>query len=162
MALDRETVLAALRRVEAPGGGDLVSRDLVRALRVEEGSVSFVIEAPDADAALALTSARDAAEMAIRALGVEKISAVLTAHGPAPAAPNPPSLKIGGHPKPQQGGPQKVSGVDRIIAIGSGKGGVGKSTVSSNLAVALAKQGRRVGLLDRYIWSVPAQDDGGK
>ena len=156
MALDRETVLAALRRVEAPGGGDLVSRDLVRALRVEEGSVSFVIEAPDADAALALTSARDAAEMAIRALGVEKISAVLTAHGPAPAAPNPPSLKIGGHPKPQQGGPQKVSGVDRIIAIGSGKGGVGKSTVSSNLAVALAKQGRRVGLLDADIYG-PSQ-----
>ena len=156
MALDRETVLAALRKVEAPGGGDLVSRDLVRALRVEEGSVSFVIEAPDADAALALTSARDAAEMAIRALGVEKISAVLTAHGPAPAAPNPPSLKIGGHPKPQQGGPQKVSGVDRIIAIGSGKGGVGKSTVSSNLAVALAKQGRRVGLLDADIYG-PSQ-----
>jgi ATP-binding protein involved in chromosome partitioning len=81
----------------------------------------------------------------------------LTAHGPsAPAAKAPPSLKIGGHPTPQQGGPAKVSGVDRIIAVGSGKGGVGKSTVSSNLAVALAREGRRVGLLDADIYG-PSQ-----
>ena len=65
-------------------------------------------------------------------------------------------MKIGGHPTPQKGGPQKVSGVDRIIAVGSGKGGVGKSTVSSNLAVALAREGRRVGLLDADIYG-PSQ-----
>jgi len=53
-------------------------------------------------------------------------------------------------------GPTPVAGVDRILAIGSGKGGVGKSTVSSNLAVALAKQGRRVGLLDADIYG-PSQ-----
>ena len=156
MALDQETVLAALKAVETPGGGNLVSRDLVRALRVEGDVVSFVIEAPDADAASALSSVRDAAEKAVRNLGVQKVSAVLTAHGPAPAAAKPPSLKVGQHPTPQQGGPQKVSGVDRIIAIGSGKGGVGKSTVSSNLAVALAKEGRRVGLLDADIYG-PSQ-----
>ncbi|MDZ4094681.1 MAG: Mrp/NBP35 family ATP-binding protein, partial [Paracoccaceae bacterium] len=69
-------------------------------------------------------------------------------HGPAA---KPPSLKIGQHPTPQSGGPQKISGIDRIIAVGSGKGGVGKSTVASNLAVALARQGRRVGLLDADI-----------
>ncbi len=74
----------------------------------------------------------------------------MTAHGPA-AKPAPPSLKIGGHPTPQQGGPTRPSGVARIIAVASGKGGVGKSTVSSNLAVALARQGRRVGLLDADI-----------
>jgi ATP-binding protein involved in chromosome partitioning len=80
---------------------------------------------------------------------------VMTAHGPAAKAP-PPTLKIGQHPTPQQGGPQKLSGIDRIIAVASGKGGVGKSTVSSNLAVALARQGRRVGLLDADIYG-PSQ-----
>jgi ATP-binding protein involved in chromosome partitioning len=67
----------------------------------------------------------------------------------------PPSLKIGGHPKPSAD-QAPVAGVDRILAIASGKGGVGKSTVSSNLAVALARQGRRVGLLDADIYG-PSQ-----
>lgn len=156
MALDRDAVLAALKSVATPGGGDLVARDLIRALRVEDDAVSFVIEAPNAAAAEALAPVRDAAEAAVRRLGAAKVSAVLTAHGPAKAAPPPPSLKVGGHPTPQQGGPEKVAGVDRIIAIGSGKGGVGKSTVSSNLAVALAKEGRRVGLLDADIYG-PSQ-----
>jgi ATP-binding protein involved in chromosome partitioning len=62
---------------------------------------------------------------------------------------------LGRHPTPQAG-PTPVAGVDRILAIGSGKGGVGKSTVSSNLAVALAKEGRRVGLLDADIYG-PSQ-----
>jgi ATP-binding protein involved in chromosome partitioning len=98
-----------------------------------------------------------AAEAAVRQLdGVTSVQVVLTAHGPAAKPAAPPSLKIGQHPTPQQGGPQKVSGVDRIIAVGSGKGGVGKSTVSSNLAVALARQGRRVGLLDADIYG-PSQ-----
>lgn len=153
----RERVLDSLRLVTCPDGGDLVSRDLVRALQVDGTTVRFVIEAESADAARMLEGARSEAEKAVRALdGVDTVSVVLTAHGPAPAAPKPPSLKIGGHPKPQQGGPQKVSGVDRIIAIGSGKGGVGKSTVSSNLAVALAREGRRVGLLDADIYG-PSQ-----
>jgi ATP-binding protein involved in chromosome partitioning len=157
MTLTRERILDSLRSVSTPGGGDLVSRDLVRAIQVDGGNVRFVIEAESTDAARMLESARAEAEATIRALeGVGNVSVVLTAHGPAPAAPQPPSLKIGGHPKPQQGGPKKVSGVDRIIAVASGKGGVGKSTVASNLAVALARQGRRVGLLDADIYG-PSQ-----
>ncbi|MCT8328089.1 Mrp/NBP35 family ATP-binding protein [Albidovulum sediminis] len=155
MSLTREAVLEALKRVALPDGGDLVGRDLVRALSVEGGAVRFVLEAPDPDTARRMEPVRQAAEAAVRALaGVASVSVVLTAHGPAPKAPAP-SLKIGGHPTPQAG-PQPVAGVHRIVAIASGKGGVGKSTLSSNLAVALARQGRRVGLLDADIYG-PSQ-----
>lgn len=155
----KDDVRAVLRSVAVPSGGDLVSRDLVRALAVaDDGAVRFVIEAPSADEARLLEPVRAAAEASVRALpGVGAVSVALTAHGPAskPKTP-PPDLKIGRHPTSQQGGPQSVAGVDRIIAVGSGKGGVGKSTVASNLAVALARAGRRVGLLDADIYG-PSQ-----
>ncbi|MCR9152226.1 MAG: Mrp/NBP35 family ATP-binding protein [Rhodobacteraceae bacterium] len=154
MAVTKAAVLSALERIAVPGGGTLVSRDLVRALVIEGESVRFVIEAADPDQARGMEEARAAAEAAVRALGADRVSVALTAHGPAPKAAAP-SLKIGGHPKPQAG-PQRVAGVDRILAVASGKGGVGKSTVSSNLAVALARAGRRVGLLDADIYG-PSQ-----
>lgn len=157
MAVSREEIMSVLAGVGLPGGGDLVSRDLIRALAVEGGTVRFVIEAESPEAARALGPVQAAAEAAVRAVpGVEAVQVVMTAHGPAAKPAAPPTLKIGQHPTPQQGGPQKVSGIDRIIAVGSGKGGVGKSTVSSNLAVALARQGRRVGLLDADIYG-PSQ-----
>ncbi len=160
MAVSKDEVMAALSGVVLPGGGDLVSRDLIRALMIEGGKVRFVIESASPEEARLLAPVQPQAEAAIRALpGVSSVQVVMTAHGPAPkAAPagQAPSLKIGQHPTPQQGGPQKLVGVDRIIAVGSGKGGVGKSTVSSNLAVALARQGRRVGLLDADIYG-PSQ-----
>lgn len=157
MAVSRELIMRALAGVGLPGGGDLVSRDLIRAVAVDGGTVRFVIEAESPEAARALGPVQAAAEAAVRQLdGVDSVQVVMTAHGPAAKPAAPPTLKIGQHPTPQQGGPQKVSGVDRIIAVGSGKGGVGKSTVSSNLAVALARQGRRVGLLDADIYG-PSQ-----
>ena len=148
----------ALAAITMPNGKSLVELDMIRALSIEGGAVRFVIEAAP-EIAPQLEPVRKAAEAAVSRLdGVSSVSVVLTAHGPAaktaPAGP-PPSLKIGGHPKPQAA-PSKPSGVDRILAIGSGKGGVGKSTVSSNLAVALARQGRRVGLLDADIYG-PSQ-----
>jgi ATP-binding protein involved in chromosome partitioning len=154
MTVDRDAVMRALAGVAHPGGGTLVSRDLIRALVVDGGAVRFVIEAATPEEARALAPAQGQAEALLRALpGVTAVQAVLTAHGPAP---KPPSLKIGQHPTPQQGGPQRISGIDRIVAVASGKGGVGKSTVASNLAVALARQGRRVGLLDADIYG-PSQ-----
>lgn len=153
MSLTRDRILSVLSSVALPDNGDLASRDMIRALTVDGGNVSFVIEAPSPDVAAGLEPQRKAAEAAVAALdGVEKVTVILTAHGaskPAPQKPAP-NLRVGGHPTPQAG-PQKIAGVDRVIAIASGKGGVGKSTVSSNLAVALAASGRKVGLLDADI-----------
>ena len=156
MTTTREQVLAALEGITIPGGGTLVSRDLVRALVVDDGNVRFVIEVETPEIARALEPARQQAEAAVRALpGVARVSVAMTAHGPAAkqADTPPPSLKIGRHPTP---GPSAVPGVQRIVAIGSGKGGVGKSTVSANLAVALAREGWKVGLLDADIYG-PSQ-----
>ena len=156
MTVTKDEVLAAIARVQLPGGGDFVSRDLIRALTIDGETVRYVIEAASPEEARSLSAFQPPAEAAVKSLpGVASVQSVMTAHGPA-AKPAAPSLKIGQHPTPQQGGPQRVSGVDRIIAIASGKGGVGKSTVSSNLAVALARQGRRVGLLDADIYG-PSQ-----
>ncbi|MDR7123906.1 Mrp/NBP35 family ATP-binding protein [Pseudotabrizicola sp. 4114] len=160
MGVSRDDVMAALAGIRLPEGGSLVSQDMIRALTLDESAdgltVRFVIEAPSPEIARQIAPLQPLAESAVRALpGVHSVQAVTTAHGPA-AKPAAPSLKIGQHPTPQQGGPQKLTGIDRIIAIGSGKGGVGKSTVSSNLAVALARQGRRVGLLDADIYG-PSQ-----
>jgi ATP-binding protein involved in chromosome partitioning len=155
MTQTKETVQAALAQIAMPGTGNLISRDVVRAIEINGGAISFVLEV-DPAIGPQMSPVRDAAQKAIEALeGVTSVSAVLTAHSGGQAKPPPPSLKIGGHPKPQDG-PIAVSGVDRILAVASGKGGVGKSTLSSNLAVALAKQGRRVGLLDADIYG-PSQ-----
>lgn len=156
MTQTRDTILEALRGLTLPDGGDVVSRDMVRALKVEGGRISFVLEAESPEQAGKMEPVRLACEGMLRKLpGVEQVSVALTAHGPAPKAPPAPSLKFGGHPTPQAG-PMKPASVKRIIAIGSGKGGVGKSTVSSNLAVALARQGKKVGLLDADIYG-PSQ-----
>jgi ATP-binding protein involved in chromosome partitioning len=156
MSVTKEQILEALSRVQLPNGETLISRDMIRAVSINEDVVQFVIEAPSPEVAAQMEPVRKAAEAVVEELdGVSKVTVALTAHGPAVAKTPPPSLKIGGHPKPQEG-PTKPSGVARILAIGSGKGGVGKSTVSSNLAVALAKQGRKVGLLDADIYG-PSQ-----
>ncbi|CUH38993.1 Cell division inhibitor MinD [Jannaschia seosinensis] len=146
----REDVLATLKEISAPGGGDIVSAGLVRALSVEGGQVRFVMEIAPSQAE-AMAPVRDAAEAALRAMpGVENATVLLTAHSDKA----PPDLKASRPKEPT--GPQPVPGVARIIAVASGKGGVGKSTLSANLAVALAAEGRRVGLLDADVYG-PSQ-----
>ena len=147
----REAVLDTLKTVTDPASGaDIVSSGMVRALNVEEGTVRFVIEI-DASRAEAMEPVRAEAERKVKALaGIDKVSAMLTAH----SAKAPPDLKPARKAEPA--GPQPVPGVDRIVAIASGKGGVGKSTVSANLACALAAEGRRVGLLDADVYG-PSQ-----
>ncbi len=168
----QDRIMESLATVPVPGGGNLVSADLVRALQVSgDGVVRFVIEASDPQLARALEPARAQAEALLKALpGVTSVQIVTTAPagrtaavaaqsggaGPGAGSGAPaPNLRIGRHPTPQAG-PLAIPGVDRIIAIGSGKGGVGKSTLTTNLAVALARAGRRVGVLDADIYG-PSQ-----
>ncbi len=151
MTLTKDSVLAALRTVADPqSGSDIVTAGIARAVTVEDGAVRFVLEIDPAKAE-SYEPVRAAAQAAVQALdGVRGVSAVLTAH----SAKAPPDLKAQRKPEPQ--GPQRVPGVNHIIAIASGKGGVGKSTVSANLACALAAQGQRVGLLDADVYG-PSQ-----
>ncbi len=151
MPASREAVQAVLKSVADPvAGGDIMSSGVVRALNVDEaGAVRFVMEIPPSQSA-AYTKIKEQAESALKATeGVSAVSIVLTGH----TDKAPPDLKMR---KAEPQGPQRVPGVNHIIAIASGKGGVGKSTVSSNIACALAQQGRRVGLLDADVYG-PSQ-----
>ena len=150
--LTRDAVLAALKTIADPAGqADIVAAGIVRALNVEGGVVRFVLEI-DPSQAKAYEPVRDQAEAVVKDLsGVREVSVILTGHSARPA---PPDLKP--TPAAARTGPEKVPGVNNIIAIASGKGGVGKSTVSANLACALAAEGRRVGLLDADVYG-PSQ-----
>ncbi|TNJ44382.1 Mrp/NBP35 family ATP-binding protein [Phaeobacter sp. B1627] len=151
MSITRDAVLDALKTLTDPiSGSDIVAAGIVRALTLDGANVRFVLEI---DPARSETYApiRDQAEALIKDLaGVGTVSALMTAH----STQAPPDLKPSKPAAPS--GPQKIPGVDRIIAVASGKGGVGKSTVSANLACALAQAGRRVGLLDADVYG-PSQ-----
>ncbi|GAB4385235.1 Mrp/NBP35 family ATP-binding protein [Albidovulum sp.] len=150
MSADRARILAALSAIRLPSGSDIVAAGMVRALTVEGGKVRFVLEIPAGKAA-EMTPLRDAARARLEALeGIDEAQIVMTA--PVAAAP-PPELRAR---RAEASGPQPLPGVAHVIAVASGKGGVGKSTVAANLAVALAAEGRRVGLLDADVYG-PSQ-----
>lgn len=151
-SVSRDAVLEALKQVTDPQSGtDIVAAGMVRGLRVAAGEVHFVLEVAPSLAAK-YEPVRVEAENKVKQIGgVTAVMAAMTAHS-APAAP--PDLKPQRAAEPS--GPQKIPGVARVIAVASGKGGVGKSTVSANLACALAAEGRRVGLLDADVYG-PSQ-----
>lgn len=139
MALpDRDAVLNALRGVlEQDARKDIVSLGLVKDLTLVDGRVAFTIELT-AHAYPAKDQLREQAAAAVRALGVADVDVRLTVNVRSASAP-------------EKGGPP-LPGVKNVIAVGAGKGGVGKSTVAVNLALALARCGSRVGILDGDIY----------
>ena len=140
----------ALRAVRDPQTGqDVVSAGLVDSLRAERGIVHLALLTDRARAPAMEAVAREAQLVLARQPGVLNATAVLTAHREQ-AAPAPPPRPHAHPQSPPQ--PQTLPGVKHVIAVASGKGGVGKSTLAVNLAVALARQGHRIGMLDADIY----------
>ncbi|MCZ6607497.1 MAG: Mrp/NBP35 family ATP-binding protein, partial [Alphaproteobacteria bacterium] len=149
-----EQILDALKTVVA-GDEDIVSLGMVSGLQVKDGHVAFAIEVA-AERGPQLEPLRKQAEQVVHALpGVVSATVVLTAERQAPAAGG-----NGGTPAAPQARPQAapqaaaplMPGVNAIVAVASGKGGVGKSTVAVNLALGLAAGGHAVGVLDADIY----------
>jgi ATP-binding protein involved in chromosome partitioning len=154
--LTQEDALKALEAVAFKEGVSLVESKRLSPLVIEPGKIMLSIAVSPEEAA-SMEPVRFAAEQALKALpGIETVLVSLTAdHNPAKAAPKtPPQFEL-----PRKGGPrqQPVSGIKHIIAVASGKGGVGKSTTSCNLALALSAMGLKIGLMDADIYgpSVP-------
>src|SRR5579872_5620951 len=176
VGVTQQQVQDALSRVATPRGVALSNADVLSPISANDGKVFFSINV-DATEARAWESVRAAAEAAVRAIpGVAVAMVALTAErkpggaSPPPPPPPPPPphrhahgvANVSAH-RPPQGAPSPMSkqadipGVGAVIAVASGKGGVGKSTTALNLALGLRDLGLRVGLLDADIYgpSVP-------
>lgn len=138
--LDAAAIREALRNVKYPGfTRDIVSFGLVKDIRVEGEDVDVLVVLSTSDPAIG-RAIRESAIIALRQAGIPgqirvKIDIQAPAQGAASVA-----------------GPQRVEGVKHVIAVASGKGGVGKSTVAANLAAAFARLGWRTGLCDCDIY----------
>ena len=170
MSVTQQQVLDRLAGVMSPRGVALTDAKVLSVISVSDGKVFFSINV-DAAEARAWESVRAEAEAAVRAIpGVTVAMIALTAERkPGSAAPAPPpSRRAQGVPhvsshRPAQGPASPMSkqseipGIAAVIAVASGKGGVGKSTTALNLALGLRDLGLRVGLLDADIYgpSVP-------
>lgn len=138
MSAQEEAVLAALRTVRDPDlHRDIVSLNFIKDLKVERGCASFTIQLTTPACPVRQEMERWAREAVLKVEGIIEVRINMT------------SAVTRGAGAPDK---QAIEGVKNIIAVGSGKGGVGKSTVTVNLAVALAQSGARVGLMDADIY----------
>jgi ATP-binding protein involved in chromosome partitioning len=170
LGVNQKDIVEALAKVASPRGVALTKADVLSEISVSDGKVFFSINV-DAAEARAWESVRAAAEAAVRAVpGVSAAMIALTAerkpggaapaahrhdHGVAPASAHRPPPGPG--PASPMSKQSEIPGIAAIIAVASGKGGVGKSTTALNLALGLRDLGLRVGLLDADIYgpSVP-------
>src|SRR5580704_6153290 len=138
-AVTERQILDALGKVRDPDkGGDIVSLNMVTGIVIRDGNVGFAIEV-EPERGPRLEPLRKAAEQAVEILpGVLSVTAVLTAESRPPQTQRPPPHAHAhppGAPGNQIGRRGAVPGVGAIVAVASGKGGVGKSTVAANLAL---------------------------
>jgi ATP-binding protein involved in chromosome partitioning len=141
-------LIQALRGLKAPGKTeDIFEAKLVDGIRVVDGVVHMALRAERALVRQMEAVAADAAALLERQPGVKKASVVLTSHRTEPPPTKPPPGRHGEDPN----GEKFLQTVKHVIAVASGKGGVGKSTLSVNLAVGLSQLGLRVGLIDADI-----------
>ncbi|OAI42583.1 hypothetical protein AYO42_02220 [Rhizomicrobium sp. SCGC AG-212-E05] len=159
----RNDVLKALDQVVDPASGrTVVQQDMIQGLVVKDGHVGFVLEVAPERAPQSEPLRKICEAMVLGVKGVKSVTAVLTAHeehghahddhaghahSHAPATPQKPAVNRQAPPPPAG-----IPGVAAIIAVASGKGGVGKSTVAVNLALSLSRLGLNVGLLDADIY----------